>query len=130
MERSGLIERHVESVVPPADYSLTPLGRRFVGLVDLVYDWGRQNADALDEMQARATSRRVDRVDRLSVKPPRSEHHGSGGPALPRAVWASAWRGSGLRPECPLFSRGETECSATSPRDHEGKSGARPTVRQ
>ena len=37
MEASGLIERHVESAVPPAvRYSLTPLGRRFVGLIDLV----------------------------------------------------------------------------------------------
>ncbi|PYE81334.1 winged helix-turn-helix transcriptional regulator [Pseudoroseicyclus aestuarii] len=59
MEASGLIERHVESVVPPAvRYSLTPLGRRFVDLVDLVYDWGRKNGDALDEMRARASSRR------------------------------------------------------------------------
>ncbi len=60
MERSGLIERHVESAVPPAvRYSLTPLGHRFVGLVDLVYDWGRQNADALDDLHARETSRRA-----------------------------------------------------------------------
>ncbi|ETW13185.1 transcriptional regulator protein [Roseivivax marinus] len=60
MEASGLIERHVESAVPPAvRYSLTPLGHRFVGLVDLVYDWGRQNADALDEMQKHGASRRA-----------------------------------------------------------------------
>ncbi len=59
MEESGLIERHVESAVPPAvRYSLTPLGRRFVDLVETVYDWGRRNADALDEIQARASSRR------------------------------------------------------------------------
>ncbi|CAM3195032.1 helix-turn-helix domain-containing protein [Paracoccus nototheniae] len=59
MEASGLITRHVESTVPPAvEYRLTPLGGRFVGLVDLVYDWGRMNADALDLLQDRATSRR------------------------------------------------------------------------
>ncbi|MDB6452327.1 winged helix-turn-helix transcriptional regulator [Falsirhodobacter sp. 20TX0035] len=59
MEESGLLTRHVESTVPPAvEYRLTPLGRRFVGLVDLVYDWGRTNADALDQLQERATSRR------------------------------------------------------------------------
>ena len=58
MEARGLISRHVESAVPPAvRYSLTPLGRRVVTLVDLVYDWGRENADALDEMQARVESR-------------------------------------------------------------------------
>ncbi|TJZ85532.1 winged helix-turn-helix transcriptional regulator [Paracoccus hibiscisoli] len=59
MEESGLIDRHVESTVPPAvEYSLTPLGIRFVALVELVYAWGRDNADALDQLQARATSRR------------------------------------------------------------------------
>ena len=59
MEQSGLIDRDVKGTVPPAvEYSLTPLGQRFVGLVDLVYDWGRDNADALDQLQVRATSRR------------------------------------------------------------------------
>lgn len=59
MESSGLITRHVEHVVPPAvEYRLTALGVRFVGLVDLVYDWGRANADALDQLQERGTSRR------------------------------------------------------------------------
>lgn len=59
MERSGLIDRHVKGTVPPAvEYSLTSLGNRFVGLVDLVYAWGRQNTDALDLLQDRPTSRR------------------------------------------------------------------------
>ncbi|SNR33375.1 winged helix-turn-helix transcriptional regulator [Puniceibacterium sediminis] len=59
MEESGLIHRHVENTVPPAvEYSLTPLGIRFVGLVELVYGWGRENADALDQLQVRQTSRR------------------------------------------------------------------------
>lgn len=59
MEHSGLIERRVESAVPPAvRYSLTPLGQRFVGLVELVYDWGRRNSDALDELRPRASLRR------------------------------------------------------------------------
>ncbi|MGR3483371.1 winged helix-turn-helix transcriptional regulator [Salipiger marinus] len=59
MERSGLIHRHVKGTVPPAvEYSLTSLGHRFVGLVDLVYDWGRQNSDALDLLQERPSSRR------------------------------------------------------------------------
>ncbi|WP_128255615.1 winged helix-turn-helix transcriptional regulator [Falsirhodobacter deserti] len=67
MERSGLVTRHVESAVPPAvEYRLTPLGLRFVGLVELVYDWGRMNADALDLLGGRATSRRNESV-RASV---------------------------------------------------------------
>lgn len=59
MERSGLIDRTVESTVPPAvEYSLTPLGVRFVDLVNLTYDWGRRNSDALDQLTTRASSRR------------------------------------------------------------------------
>ncbi len=61
MESSSFIERHVENAVPPAvRYCLTPLGGRFVELIDLVYAWGRRNEDALDEMQVRASSRRND----------------------------------------------------------------------
>lgn len=53
MEAGGLIDRHVETAVPPAvSYALTPLGGRFVELIELTYDWGRRNADALDAMQA------------------------------------------------------------------------------
>ena len=49
METSGLILRDVLATMPPAvEYSLTPLGRRFVEPVNLLYDWGRTNADALD----------------------------------------------------------------------------------
>lgn len=60
MEASGLVDRHVEGTVPPAvHYGLTPLGRRFVEPVELLYAWGRGNADALDQLGGRATGRRV-----------------------------------------------------------------------
>ena len=59
MEASGLITRHVETVVPPAvQYRLTPLGERFVVPVELLYAWGRDNADALDTLVPRPGSRR------------------------------------------------------------------------
>jgi DNA-binding HxlR family transcriptional regulator len=59
MEDSGLIERRTHDTVPPTvDYGLTPLGARFVEPVELLYDWGRRNADALDALKARETSRR------------------------------------------------------------------------
>jgi DNA-binding HxlR family transcriptional regulator len=59
MEDTGLITRHVQSVVPPAVvYRLTALGRRFVEPVELLYAWGRDNADALDQLGARPTARR------------------------------------------------------------------------
>jgi DNA-binding HxlR family transcriptional regulator len=59
MEGSGLVSRHVEDTTPPAvEYRLTPLGARFVGAVELLYAWGRDNADALDALGARPSSRR------------------------------------------------------------------------
>ncbi|WP_448662627.1 winged helix-turn-helix transcriptional regulator [Sphingomonas sp. CJ20] len=59
MEASGLVTRHVQGTVPPAvEYRLTPLGARFVAPVELLYQWGRDNADALDALKPRATSRR------------------------------------------------------------------------
>lgn len=59
LETGGLVTRHVEQVVPPAvEYRLTPLGRRFVEPVELLYAWGRDNGDALDALTPRPTSRR------------------------------------------------------------------------
>lgn len=59
MEASGLISRHVQSAIPPmVEYRLTDLGRRFVEPVELLYGWGRDNADALDQLVPRPSSRR------------------------------------------------------------------------
>lgn len=59
MAESGLITRHVHGTIPPAvEYALTPLGRRFVEPVELLYAWGRDNADVLDQLRPRPTSRR------------------------------------------------------------------------
>lgn len=59
MEGSGLLSRHVAGTVPPAvEYRLTALGRRFVEPVEFLYAWGRSNADALDALGDRPTSRR------------------------------------------------------------------------
>ncbi|WP_062120912.1 winged helix-turn-helix transcriptional regulator [Aureimonas sp. AU40] len=59
MEESGLVTRHVEGTIPPAvEYRLTDLGLRFVEPVELLYDWGRANADALDLLRARRSSRK------------------------------------------------------------------------
>ena len=60
METSGLVTRHVEGTVPPAvEYRLSELGTRFVEPVELLYEWGRQNADALDQLGSRSTARRT-----------------------------------------------------------------------
>ncbi len=62
MESTGLITRHVFETRPPAvEYRLTPLGNRFIEPVEMLYAWGRDNADALDALGARATSRRQGR---------------------------------------------------------------------
>ncbi|WP_061936963.1 helix-turn-helix domain-containing protein [Aureimonas sp. AU22] len=59
MEESGLITRHVQGTIPPAvEYRLTELGLRFVEPVEMLYGWGRENADALDRLRARRSSRR------------------------------------------------------------------------
>ncbi len=59
MEEIGLISRHVRSEIPPAvEYRLTELGVRFVEPVELLYAWGRDNPDALDQLGTRPTSRR------------------------------------------------------------------------
>ena len=59
METTGLLTRHVQGTVPPAvEYRLTPLGQRFVEPIELLYAWGRDNADALDALGSRPTSRR------------------------------------------------------------------------
>lgn len=55
METAGLVARRVYGTVPPAvDYTLTPLGRRFVEPIELLYGWARDNADALDALPVRA----------------------------------------------------------------------------
>ncbi len=43
---------------PMVEYRLTELGRRFVEPVELLYGWGRDNADALDRLVPRPGSRR------------------------------------------------------------------------
>lgn len=59
MEDIGLVTRHVQSAVPPAvEYRLTPLAVRIVEPIEMLYDWARQNEDALDELGSRATARR------------------------------------------------------------------------
>ncbi|XUY26038.1 winged helix-turn-helix transcriptional regulator [Agrobacterium sp. rho-8.1] len=59
MERTGLVSRHVFETRPPAvEYRLTALGNRFVEPVEMLYAWGRDNADALDALGDRSTSRR------------------------------------------------------------------------
>ena len=64
MEETGLVSRHVSGTVPPAvAYALTPLGGRFVEAVELLYDWGRRNADALDQLGRRPTARRERALD-------------------------------------------------------------------
>lgn len=51
VEASGLVLREVFHVVPPkVVYSLTPLGRTFVEPLTRLYDWAKDNAAALDQL--------------------------------------------------------------------------------
>jgi DNA-binding HxlR family transcriptional regulator len=57
MERDGLISRKVHPVVPPmVEYSLTPLGRRFIEPLFLLYEWGERNAESLEQITRRRRS--------------------------------------------------------------------------
>ena len=59
MERDGLLSRRAFGTVPPrVEYSLTPLGREFIEPIQMLYDWGRAHADALDRLGQRPRSRR------------------------------------------------------------------------
>ncbi|GAB0118020.1 winged helix-turn-helix transcriptional regulator [Acidisoma sp. 7E03] len=58
METRGLVSRDVRGTIPPAvEYRLTALGQRFVEPVELLYGWGRENADALDQLGGRRRTR-------------------------------------------------------------------------
>ncbi len=53
LEQRGLIARHVYDVIPPkVDYRLTPLGLTFAKPIEQMYQWGLENQDALDAMEA------------------------------------------------------------------------------
>lgn len=53
VEARGLVSRHVHSVVPPkVEYELTPLGKTFAQAVEMLYHWGAEHQDALDELDA------------------------------------------------------------------------------
>jgi DNA-binding HxlR family transcriptional regulator len=59
MERDGLVTRQVFDVVPPrVEYSLTPLGIEFVEPIEMLYQWGKSHAAALDQLGFRPKSRR------------------------------------------------------------------------
>jgi len=54
MEQQGLVDRNVFNVVPPkVEYSLTSLGRTFAEPIEMLYRWGEENLEALDQLQAR-----------------------------------------------------------------------------
>lgn len=71
MEADGLVTRRVYGTVPPAvDYSLTPLGKRFVEPLELLYSWGRENSDALDQLAYNRTAvRSPDNLSATSTLP-------------------------------------------------------------
>ena len=61
IKESGIVTRHVQGTVPSAvEYRLTDLSVKFVEPIQFLYVWGRENADALDRLNARTTSRQVE----------------------------------------------------------------------
>lgn len=51
-ESKGLIQRHVHHVIPPkVEYELTSLGRTFASAIEMLYRWGEEHVQALDELE-------------------------------------------------------------------------------
>lgn len=52
LERDGLIQRKIYPTVPPkVEYTLTPLGRTLVGLVDAIRVWSEQHIEEVMQAQ-------------------------------------------------------------------------------
>lgn len=52
VECSDLVHREVFHVIPPkVEYSLTNLGEIFVEPLKVLYEWARDHADALDQLE-------------------------------------------------------------------------------
>ena len=52
LERDGLVHRTIYPTVPPkVEYTLTPLGRTLVGLVDAIRVWSEQHIEAVMQAQ-------------------------------------------------------------------------------
>ncbi len=52
LERDGLVSRRIYASVPPkVEYSLTPLGRTLIGLLDAVRVWAESHIEAVLEAQ-------------------------------------------------------------------------------
>lgn len=57
VERDGLIGRKIHPVVPRmVEYSLMPLGDRFIEPLFLLYEWGEKNAKFLKQITRRRRS--------------------------------------------------------------------------
>lgn len=75
LERDGLVSRRVEARTPPrVEYSLTPLGRTLVGMLDEVRKWAESNIESVlaarktfDSAAARAGPAGPGRVVRLGA---------------------------------------------------------------
>ncbi len=58
LERDGIVRRRVYASVPPkVEYSLTPLGRTLISLVDAISDWAETNITVVIESQQRYDQR-------------------------------------------------------------------------
>lgn len=64
VEGGGLVERKVFNVVPPrVEYSLAPLGEKFIEPLRGLYDWAASNAAALDELERNMQENTDSRLD-------------------------------------------------------------------
>jgi len=74
VEARGLVTRHVHSVVPPkVEYELTALGKTFAEAVEMLYRWGEEHREALDELEVNTANSQA--LLESSEFEQASEHH-------------------------------------------------------
>jgi DNA-binding HxlR family transcriptional regulator len=65
LERDGLITRRVYASVPPkVEYSLTPLGRTLISLVEDIRNWAETHIESVLEAQS-TFDRQIQEIDEL-----------------------------------------------------------------
>lgn len=52
LEQNGIVIRTVYPVIPPqVEYSLTPLGKSLLEVLNLVHDWAKEHQDEVEQAQ-------------------------------------------------------------------------------
>ncbi len=69
LERGGLVSREIFAEVPPrVEYSLTPLGRSLVAVLETVTDWAEANTQQVLDAQKKFDQRKAATASRIAAR--------------------------------------------------------------